>query len=356
MAKKTVRAPTLKDVARLAGVSYQTVSRAVNGQPEISAETRENVLRAAQSLGYRVNRVAGSLRSRRTGAIGLVMSDIENAFFAEVVSGVEAEARARGYSVFLANSNEDLEREREVTLGLLERRVDGLIIAPAEGDHSYLAEELPKGFPIVAINRQIVHPSCGAVLLKNVEAADTATAHLIAKGNTSIGALVGSLGLMTSQERLQGFRRALERHGLPFVEGWVRHGGLRRETARRAALEILAPAERPTALFTSSNMLTEGALMAMRDLGLRAGRDIDLVGFDLGFAPLLSPPLPIVAQPTDEIGRRAVSLLLDVIDGRRREAPVVRLAGRFVPEVDIPALAHPERREELSRTQSGSTA
>ena len=328
---------TLKDVARASEVSYQTVSRAVNGLPGINADTRDKVLEVARALGYRRNGIAGSLRTNRSRAIGLVLSDIENAFFAEVVQAAEAEARRRGYSVLLATSNEELAREREAVGTLMERRVDGLIVAPSEGDHGYLDRELPDDFPLVAINRAIPERSCGAVLIDNVEAARQATEVLVQRGHRRVGALVGDLALMTSRERLEGFEQALRAGGGSVRPDWVRQAGLRRDTGRRAALELLGQADRPSALFASSNMLTEGALLAMRDLGLKHGVDVELAGFDLGFCELLSPPVPVIKQPTYEIGQTAIGLLIDLIEGTR-EPGEIRLSGRLVAEPDLATL------------------
>lgn len=322
---------TLKDVGRRAGVSYQTVSRAINGYPEIKPETRERVLRVARQLRYRPNRLAGSLRTNRSHAIGLIMSDVENVFFAEVVSGVEAEASLRGYSVILANSGEDIGRERRAVAALMERRVDGLIIAPAEGNHRYLAAELPRGFPAIAINRMIEGLRCGAALVDNEAGAYTATQYLIRQGHSRIGAVIGSRGLMTSRERLAGFQAAVRDHGLTLRPEWVRFGGVRPEGGRLATLEIFKAPEPPTALFASSNKLAEGALRALKELGLRMGHDVGIVGFDyVSWARLLDPPLPVVAQPTYEIGRRAVGLLLDMIGGVAREPRIIRLPTRLL--------------------------
>lgn len=322
---------TLKDVARKAGVSYQTVSRVINDQPHVKATTRERVLRFVRELDYRPNRLAGSLRTKHSQAIGLVMSDIENVFFAEVVSGVESEAVNRGYSVILTNSNEDVQRERQAVATLVERRVDGMIIAPTEGDHRYLFAELPRSFPVVVINRLIDEIQFSAVLVDNQGGAYAATEYLIKQGHTHIGAAIGNLGLMTTRERLEGFRNALKVHGLVARPEWIREGGLRPEGARLAALEILRAKPRPTALFASSNKITEGVMLALKDLGLRHGKDIGLIGFDsFPWASLFDPPLSVVAQPTYEIGRQAVGLLLDIIRGAVHGPRIIRLPTRLL--------------------------
>ncbi|UJX46308.1 LacI family DNA-binding transcriptional regulator [Xanthobacter sp. YC-JY1] len=329
--QKSLRRPvTLKDVAAAAGVSYQTVSRAINGFGEINAETSQRVLKIAAELGYRPNRLANSLRSAQSKALGLVVSDIENLFFAEVAAGVEAEATERGYSVLLANTSEDIHRERTAILNLFESRVDGLIVAPAEGDHDFLKTDLPETFPVVAINRSLSSPLYGAVLSENRKGAGAAVEYLVARGHTKIGAVVGSPNLMTSQERLEGFRSAMERLGLPIQRHWTAAGTIYPKGACEAAIEILQRSDRPTAIITSSQRITQGVLMALRHLGLRHGVDVELVGFDdFPWAALLDPPVAVIAQDTHNIGRKAVAMLLGMINGTG-EAEMIRLPTRLV--------------------------
>lgn len=328
------RTVTLKDVARRAGVSYQTVSRAVNGHTDISASTREKILRIAERLGYSPNRLAGSLRTSQSKVIGLVVSDIENVFFAEAASGVEAEARSRGFSVLLANSGEDNLREREAVRSLVERRVDGLILAPAQGDHSYLQTALPKRFPIVTINRKIELAGCGAVVIENEAAARRAVEYLIAQGHQKIGAIVASAELTTSRERLSGFRGAMANAGLPVRREWLATGTVRPEGARIAAIKILTQPDRPTAMMTSSHRISEGVLIAMKELGLKLGRDVDIVGFDnVRWSALLDPPMAVIEQPTQHIGREATRMLIDMINGATG-ASIVTLPARLVTNME----------------------
>ncbi|MPW19632.1 substrate-binding domain-containing protein [Paraburkholderia sp. CNPSo 3157] len=325
------RAPTLKDVGKQAGVSYQTVSRVMNGSERVSPETRELVMAAAQQLGFRVNRVAGSLRTNRSRTIGLVMSDVANLFFAEVVGGVEAEAALNNYSVILANSNEDLAREREAVIGLMERRVDGLIVAPTEGYHGYLSRDLPEHFPLVAINRKIDEMPCGAVLSDNEGGARIAVQYLLERGHTRIGALSGSGGLMTSRERIAGFKAALKEARVPLRRDWIRYAGLKSDTACECALELLASKDRPTALFATSNTIAEGVLLAMRELRLRRNEDVEVICFDdVPWARLVDPPMPVVAQDTHQIGRLAVRMMLGLIDRSGAASDVVRLPTRLL--------------------------
>jgi LacI family transcriptional regulator len=328
--KRAEGAITIKDVAREAAVSIQTVSRAINGHSEISDETRDRVMAICRNLGYRPNRLAGSLRAKHTNVIGLIVSDIENAYFAEVVSGVESETTRLGYSVLLANSGEDIERERQAVASLFERRVDGLIIAPSEGDHGYLRREIPKDFPIVAFNRLLDVPGCGAVLTENERGARDAVDYLIARGHKKIGAIVASAGLMTSRERLTGFKLAMSEAGLPVRQEWLATGGVHAESARLGAHKVLGRKDRPTALLTSSHRITEGVMQALKELQLRYGKDVELVSFDnVRWASFLEPPLPVVEQPTHDIGREAIRMLVGMINGKTKPS-VVRLPVRLL--------------------------
>lgn len=332
--RRTSRTVTLKDVARRAGVSYQTVSRAVNGHADISPETRARILRIAERLGYSPNRLAGSLRTNQSKVIGLVVSDIENIFFAEVASGVEAAARSRGYSVLLANSGEDKLREREAVRSLVERRVDGLILGPAQGDHTYLQTALPKKFPVVTINRKIELSRCGAVVIENENAARRAVEYLIARGHRKIGAIVASAELSTSRERLSGFRSAMAKATLPIRREWIATGTVRPEGARIAAIKILTQPDRPTAMMTSSHRISEGVLIAMKELGLKLGRDVDIVGFDhVRWSNLIDPPMVVVEQPTRHIGREATRMLVEMIDGTAGPS-IVTLPARLITHTE----------------------
>jgi len=316
---------TIRDFAEAAGVSHQTVSRALNGSGAIRAETRQQVMDVARKLSYRPNRLAGILRSKKSNVVGLVVSDIENQFFAEIISGAESEAAARGYSLILANSGEDIEREKQAVKSLLSLQVDGIIISPAEGDQSYLTQERPDGFPIVAINRPINSISCDAVLSQNEAGAKLATEYLIAKGHRNIGAIVSSAHLLTSRERLAGFRAALKQAKQLIDKRWLGYGGTRTESARRAMQAILASPERPTAMFSSNSKIAEGIMSALHENGLKH-RDIEIASFDdVAWARFVEPPMGIVTQRPNEMGRKAVRVLLDFIAGEVRSPTVHRL-------------------------------
>jgi LacI family transcriptional regulator len=307
---------TLKQVAASAGVSYQTVWRALHNSAGILPDTRTQVLEVAERLGYRRNSLASGLRTSQSRLIGLIVLDVSNAYTSEMVSGIEAAATESGYSVLLMNSGDDVERERRAVASLMERRVDGLIMNPSSvGDHAYLRQELPAGFPLVALNRAI--PGVPSVTIESrAQDAAEAARHLIAQGRTRLGGLFGNYTNTPFRQRSLAFRHAIELAGLPVRPAWFCEGDNTVEFARRAVRDLLSTKDAPTGLFAAGNRLTEGTLLGLRDLGLRQGQDVGLVGFDLRYAELLQPPMPVLLQPGQEIGRRALQAVLQLRLGK----------------------------------------
>ncbi len=308
---------TLKEVAERAGVSYQTVWRALHDAPGILPSTREQILQIAETLGYRTNRLGWSLRTNRTATIGLVVFEVGNAFTAEVTSSIELEATRRGYTVLLMSSGDDIERERNAVRSLMDRRVDGIIMsATPSGDHHYLLRELPKGFPLVAFNHAIRNVPSVTVSARNREAGAAAGEYLIHLGHKRIAGIFGNLANQSNEDRHAGFVSSLRRRKLPIEKNWVRTGPHSVEFARECVKQIFRGKEQPTALFASTYVLTEGALLGLRDIGVRRGTDVAMIGFDVKYARLLDPPLPILVQPAAEIGRLAVEAVLDLVEGK----------------------------------------
>jgi DNA-binding LacI/PurR family transcriptional regulator len=313
-------AVTLKQVAESAGVSYQTVWRAIHNGPGILPETRESVLAAAVRLGYQRNRIAGSLRTQKSATIGLVVLDVRDAHASEITLGVEEEATRQGLSVLFANSHDDVRRERGAVMSLMEHRVDGLILSPStSGDHNYLRKAIPKGFPLVAVNRPIRIPRFHAVL-SNDQDAELAARYLITKGHTKIAGVFGDLTATPMHGRHNAFVEELSRKKLSVRPSWILDGANTAEAGRAAVHRIFNSPRRPTSLFAASSRLTEGVLYGLRDIGLRHGCDVDVVGFDLRYAGLLDPPLPVLSQPAREMGRLAVDLLVRLLSGVSVEA------------------------------------
>lgn len=323
----------LKDVARRAGVSVSTVSRVLTGSPLVNAETRERVQAAMDALEYRPNRVARRLRgdSGQASLIGLIVPDIQNPFFAEVARGVEGVAQAHGYMVFVGNSDEDGAVERRYLELMRAERVDGVIL-PASSDIAATVTEMARrGLPVVCVDRRLPRAALDTVIADNVEGAYQAVSHLIAVGHRRIGFIGGRPQLSTTQERLEGYRRALAEHGLPHDEALVRAGDSRQAGGRAMAAALLAGPERPTALLVGNNLMTLGALETIHALGLRIPDDVAIVGYDdMPWALAFNPPLTAVRQPGQELGRRAAELLIARIADPSRSTTLVTLQPELV--------------------------
>jgi LacI family transcriptional regulator len=306
---------TIRDVAALAGVGIKTVSRVINDEPNVSAPTRERVERAALALNFQPNQGAGALRrgDHRTRTLGLLLDAVDNPFSASINRAVEVVASARGTAVFAASFDDDPDRERELVDAFTRRRVDGLILTTISSDHGYLQVERDQGTPLVFVDRPPVGLLADAVLTDNRAAATTATEHLLQVGHRRIAHLGDELAISTARERRQGFLSTMERAAAtPVVVDDLRSV----EAAEQAVRRLLALAVPPTALFTSQNMVSLGALRALHGLGLQ--HTVALVGLDdLQLAELLQPGVTVLAQDPTRIGTLAAEQLFRRLDGDR---------------------------------------
>jgi LacI family transcriptional regulator len=323
---------TIRDVAREAGVSQATAARALAGYGYVSEATRLRVRDAAATIGYRPNAVARSLVSGATKTIGVVVGDIENPFFAGAARGIADVLERDGYTLLLANSDEDLARERRAVEALHARQVDGLAVVPSSGDDgAHLAAILREGRPVVLLDRPISGLAADAVLVENRQGAQRAVGHLAALGHRRIGLVGDSPGIISTGERIEGYRTALHDVGAPALDALVSLGGSSIDEGHRSALRLLGRPDRPSALFTVNNFMTAGTLGAIRELGLRIPEDIALVGFDdLDWTTLVDPPITVVAQPVAELGRTVAERLLERLRGDAGPPRETRLTTRLV--------------------------
>ncbi len=309
---------TMRDVARRAGVSVATVSHVLNDTRPVRPHTRRAVLDAVEDLCYTPNTLARSLVTSRTRSIGLAVSAVGNPYFTEVLHGVEAAALDRGYGLLVADPHDDPRHERTVVQLLHERRVDGVIVAPSPDPRELLAYLGRHRVPAVFLDRLVEMPRSGdgprfdQVRAESAEPTARLVTHLAGLGHRHIALVAGLPGLSTTDERITGYREGLAVAGLPYDERLLVHGDSRTPGARRATAGLLALGARPTALITADNAMTIGALRALRDHGLSVPEDIALCCFDdFPWADVFSPRLTAVAQPSREIGARAVGMLLE---------------------------------------------
>lgn len=310
--------PTMRDVAALAGVSIKTVSRVINEEPAVSDALKAKVLTAAQQLGYRPNFTASTLRrsSNSTRTIGLLLKNVANPFSAALLRSIEDVARQRNVVVISASVDEDDERERRLSQAFLSRNVDGLIIVPTAGNHSYLAREVDRGTPVVFVDRAPAGIDADTVSSENVEGARAAVGHLVARGHRAIAFLGDHTRISTATERLQGYREALAIAGLPADPTLVASGLDSEESAERLVRSMLLSRRPPTALFTAQNLITIGAVRALRSLDLQ--QRIALFGFDdFLVSDLLDPQVAVVEQDIYQLGQTAATLLFDRQEGTR---------------------------------------
>jgi LacI family transcriptional regulator len=325
------RRATMKDVAAVSGVSLSTVSRVVNGGPSVRTDLAARVRDAVDLLGYRHNLTASSLRraDRLSASIGLIFEDVANPFFSAVHRGVEDVARQRGVLTFAGSSDERPERERELAEAFGSRGVDGLVIVPAAPDHSYLLPERAAGVALVFVDRPARFIDADAVLADNAGGATQAVLHLIAAGHRRIGFLGDRPDIFTSAERLRGYRQALALHGIDDDPALVHHPLPRASSAYHATRELLLGPDRPTALFTSQNLITIEAVRALHDLGVQ--RSVALVGFDdIALADVVEPGVTVVAQDPVALGRNAAELLFSRLDGHDGESRRVVLTPELI--------------------------
>lgn len=308
---------TIKDVAARAKVSVATVSHVVNGTRKVAPETTKRVKHAMEELDYHPNEVAQSLRTRRTHAIGAVVSDITNPFFATLVRGAEDTAIEAGYSLIVCNSDENPEKEDRYVRLLRRRRMDGFLISPVGDGSTRAVQELPRWqIPFVFIDRRAKGIDADAVLSDNVNGAYQATKHLIDRGHRRIGIILGIRGATTTEERLAGYRKTLGEAGLPLVDELIAYGGYRVGGGRRMTEEFLSLPEPPTAIFSTNNLMTIGVLKTLARRKIAVPQAMAVVSFDdLDLGELLQPPLTSVTQNPYEIGKIAMGILLARFDG-----------------------------------------
>jgi LacI family transcriptional regulator, galactose operon repressor len=326
--------PTIRDVARHAGVSIATVSHALSGNRPVSAELRRRVVHATERLGYRPSHLAQAMVTGRSKTLGLIVPDIANPFFPEVARGAEDAAADRGYGVLLADSELDPDEEQRCVDAFQDKGVDGLIYlagTPVLGPA--LADAAAAGTPLVLVDEELpVHgPRCGFVGVENREGGRLAARHLLDAGLRRIAVIAGPGELPTAQARLAGFLDALTGAGVdPCAH--VTADAYRFEDGQAAAERVLAGGPPPQALLCANDLLALGAMNVVRDAGLAVPADVAVAGFDdIFFARFFSPALTTVAQPMRRIGAEAAELLIDLIEGRhsdRRRLLPVHLVAR----------------------------
>jgi LacI family transcriptional regulator len=306
------RSVRITDVAKRASVSVATVSRVLNADPSVDPELRHRVRIAVAELDYRPNRLARNLRRQHIEALGIVVPDIENPHFAEVVRVIEVMALKLGYRVLVCNTDENEDRQAACLRMLAEERVSGIVLSPSDPDGS-IDQLKDLGIPVVTIDRALRHASTDLIVAANVPAVRLATQRLIDAGHRRIAFVGGRSEVETGSERQEGYVAAVESAGLTRL---LANGGFRREPARQAVAGLLAQQDPPSALIVANNLMALGALQSIRDRGLRVPDDIAVIAVDNpDWSELLDPPLTVLAQPIRAMATQAAELLIRRIRG-----------------------------------------
>lgn len=309
------RRVTIDDVAKLAGVSYQTVSRVINNKPYVSPATKQRVQKVIDETGYRPSPIARSLATARSATIGLVVPDISNPYFSAIARGVEQVAYANNYNVLLCNTGEDASRELEVLHTLDERFVDGVIACGLRQEDEPLQQALAQFRGAVLVNRQFLTNTFPAVMVDDVLGGYMATQHLLELGHTAVAFLAGPTTSYSGVRRLQGYQQALSEAGITRQPGWIRHCSPTVAGGKTAAESMRTNHPEISALFCYNDLVAIGALRDCAAAGQHVPQDTAIVGYDgITMSELVSPSLTTCHVPRVDMGSQAVSMLLDCLD------------------------------------------
>lgn len=324
---------TIKDVARMAGVSMSTISKFLNGG-NVREENAAAIRQAIEALDYRVNPFARSLKAQRSRSIGILLPDMTAPFYGTVVTALDKTVRELGYHSLICVYGANYGLERDNLRFLITNGIDGLIYIPED----LTAEEFYEltaniGIPTVLMDRSIPGVACDAVLVDNGDAVDQAVTRLIEKGHSRIAIITGPKSVFTAKERLGGYLRALSDHGILYDDSLVISDQNTFATGYRGCETLLKLPDPPTAVVTTNYDITIGLVTAVRERGLRIPEDIDIFGFDcMEICTMMKPPLPVVYQPEQEIGQTAAAYLIDRLNGFDGAPRTTRLKCRLIPE------------------------
>lgn len=320
---KPRRRPTIQDLARAAATSPSTASRALSGNGYVGADVRTRVLAAAEAIGYVPDNNARTLRNRTSRAVGMLISDLRNPFYANLAAGIEEQLRSAGYHVIVVNNDGEEEAEVEGARTFLAVRVSAAIITPVSDRAVRML--MNDGVPVVQADRMVEGLTSDGVLVDNVMGARQVTDHLIGLGHTRIALLIDETDWTTGAGRLAGYRAALRDAGVPMDPELVVPTKFQPEAARDAVTSLLGRRPDVTALFAANNMLAEGAFQALQQAGRRIPEDLSLVAFDdVPWMSMVSPGITTVDQHTDDLGRTCAQLVVDRIAGSATGQATIR--------------------------------
>jgi len=307
----------MKNVAKLANVSIATVSRVFTGSDTVAGETRKKVMKAVKELNYHPNVLARQFRMMETKTIIVVVPDITNTFFSQILRGIEKTARENGYRVLLGDTRNDVTIEHEYLKALYEKRADGLILLTARMDRNTI-ESLIEKYPVVLACEYLEGSNIPTVSIDNISAARKATEHLIKLGHKRIAHIAGPMNVILSRDRLKGYKQAMKTYRLEVDPLLIAEGDFYYETGYDLMLKLMYINNPATAIFAANDEMAIGAIKAIQSQGLKVPEDIAIVGFDnIKMSTIFSPSLTTIGQPMYKIGEKAIHLLLDLIKGKK---------------------------------------
>jgi LacI family transcriptional regulator len=324
---------TIAEVAKRARASTGTVSNVIRGIVRVSPALRARVEAAIRELDFHPNEIARSLKVNQTYMLGMVLPDVTNPFFPQVIRGAEDRALERGFLLVTANTDEQIDRERRIVSALRSRRVDGILLAPTRGkDVDHIRRAIASGIPIVCLDRVPTGMKIDAVMLDNVRGAQECVRHLIRTGYRSIAIITGPLELGVARERLRGYEEGLREAGIAVSKNLILEGDFRESSGYRLAKDLMLQFARPSAILVSNGVMALGALQAFEELGVRCPEDVAIANFDdIAGGNVFHPQLTVLAQPGYEIGSVGAALLMDRIEGKALKKPsVVRMAPTLI--------------------------
>ncbi len=313
--------PTLKDVAARAGVSQGMAGRVLGNYGSFSQATQRKVKAAARAVHYAPNVIAKALKTRLTRTAGVLISDITASFWTSIVRGIQDRAARDGYSIIVCNSDEQSHNEKAFLTTLMERSIDGLIISPTLGNHSYLKVLSRGGTPLVLVDRKVEGIPSPSVRVDNRAAAREAVSYLADLGHRRIAIIRGSEGVETNDERYAGYVEALEERRIGVQPTLVKNAHFLKEASFAATRELLQMRNRPTAIFVCNEVMASGCIRALKEARVRIPHDLSVIAFDdTLWAEYLDPPLTCVSQPSYTMGMLAFEYLLRQLHGGRGNA------------------------------------
>ncbi len=323
---------TMKDVAKIAHVSVSTVSHVVNGTRFVKPSTRQKILKAIASLQYHPNLIAQSLKKRSTRTIGLILPDLTNPIFAEIMRGIEKRLSQENFSTIITNTDYDVEKEKKAALLLSGKRVDGFIILPATDEDRHIQSIIEQEIPVVLIDHEMEKLQTDTVLLNQKRGSCLLTKHLISLGHERIGLIAGRLNCWSGKQRLSGYLKGLEQSGLVKDDELIKVGDFREPSGYSLTWELLSLSRRPTAIIACNNLMALGVLKALSEKGVQIPNEMGLAVFgDLPWFKYVRPSLTVVAAPTADFGEIMGKLILERLKGNREKPRRVVFEMQLIP-------------------------